>query len=315
MNKFLLQKPLKGDREEFITNSNLPQPLPPRRICNFERKRGDKNIFQEIIVARFGFGNNWKKYSAHIDEQAVEKAEVSLKEMLGVSDLKEMTFLDVGSGSGLFSLAAARLGAKNVHSFDYDPQSVNTTASLKRKYFPDSGAWTVEKGDALDVQYLSALGQFDIVYSWGVLHHTGDMWNALKNVAAKVTSGGKLFIAIYNDQGRKTVYWKGVKWIYNFLPGILKYLILLPSFVRIWLPSFLKGLVKGAPMKTWNEYKANRGMSPWYDVVDWVGGYPFEAAKPREITAFYEKLGFELEKITACGGGYGNNEFVFRKMP
>jgi SAM-dependent methyltransferase len=264
-------------------------------------------------MTRFGFGNNWKKYSANINVAAMEKAETSLKEMLGVGDLKDNTFLDAGSGSGLFSLAALRLGARKVHSFDYDTQSVNTTASLKEKYFPGSEAWTVERGDVLDAGYLSALGQFDIVYSWGVLHHTGDMWNALKNVSANVKSGGRLFIAIYNDQGRKSVYWKAVKWLYNILPGILKYIILIPSFVRIWLPSVLKDFIKCTPLKTWKDYKANRGMSPWYDVVDWVGGYPFEVAGIKKITEFYKNLGFELVKVADCGGGYGNNEFVFVK--
>ena len=66
----------------------------------------------------------------------IEEAKASLKQMLDVDSLTGKTFLDVGSGSGLFSLAAIMLGVK-VYSFDYDPQSVACTTELKRRYFPN----------------------------------------------------------------------------------------------------------------------------------------------------------------------------------
>src|ERR1035438_5515350 len=136
---------------------------------------------QEIAAGeRFAFGENWWRFLSILDERRIAQAEDSLRGMLGVSDLQGKTFLDIGCGSGLFSLAARRLGAC-VHCFDYDPQSVACAQELRRRYFPEDTDWRIEEGSALDGNYLAGLGSFDVVYSWGVLHHTGAMWQALDN--------------------------------------------------------------------------------------------------------------------------------------
>ena len=149
---------------------------------------------------RFEFGKNWAAFLSVLDDERIATAEDSLKEMLECEDLQGKKFLDIGSGSGLFSLAARRLGA-TVHSFDFDPNSFACTQELRRRYFPGDADWRIEQGSALDSKYLESLGKFDIVYSWGVLHHTGEMWKALENATLPVGAGGKLFVAIYNDTG------------------------------------------------------------------------------------------------------------------
>lgn len=267
---------------------------------------------------RFEFGANWSRFLSVLNDERIAQAEKSLCNMLGVRDLLGMTFLDVGSGSGLFSLAARRLGA-TVHSFDYDPKSVACTRELKQRYFPHDSLWTIEEGSALDRDYLSRLGQFDFVYSWGVLHHTGAMWEGLGNVVPLVASGGRLFIGIYNDQGGWSHRWKKLKRIYNRLPGFIK----IPYAMVVMGPRELKFLtlacLKGKP----NIYFENiylyskrsmRGMSYWHDIIDWIGGYPFEVAKPEQIFEFYRHRGFQLERLITCAGGLACNEFVFAKI-
>lgn len=264
---------------------------------------------------RFGFGENWSHYLSLLSEERILRAEKSLKDFLGLETLQGLKFLDVGCGSGLFSLAAKRLGA-HVYSFDYDQKSVACTQYLKSKFFKNDGNWVIEQGSALDKDYLKKFKGFDIVYSWGVLHHTGNMWQALENVAQLPAKNGYLFIALYNDQGRGSKLWAGIKRLYNKHNRFIKYLILSLCFLRLWGPRILIDfMTTGNPLKTWKEYKSqSRGMSAWYDLIDWVGGYPFEVSTPHEIFEFYYNKGYELIKLVTMGGGHGCNEFVFKRQ-
>lgn len=267
------------------------------------------------MTERFAFGKNWLNFLKVVNPERIQAAERSLQILFQVEDLKSKRVLDVGCGSGLFSLAANRLGA-GVYSFDYDPDAVACTKELKRRYAPDSLTWEISRGSALDNEFLKTLGQFDIVYSWGVLHHTGSMWQALENVHPLVAPGGLLGIAIYNDQGGASQRWAFIKRYYNRASRPTRFLLLIMIGAFLEIRSALIRLTKlknPLPMNDWKQTKEARGMSTWYDLVDWVGGFPFEVAKPEEIFSFYFQRSYTLIKLKTCGGGLGCNEYVFKK--
>lgn len=232
--------------------------------------------------------------------------------MIDCRDAANKTFLDIGNGSGLFSLAARRLGFK-VFSFDFDKKSVGCVKSLKEKYFPQDENWQITEGSVLDKDFLTGLGEFDVVYSWGVLHHTGEMWAALENVIGCVKKNGELFIAIYNDEGTQSKIWFEIKKFYNrnFLSRLITKLIFIPFFICVFL--FIDLLKFQNPLKRYREYKKRRGMSMMTDWIDWIGGYPFEVASTEQIFNFYRDRGFILSRLKSTNRS-GCNEFVLKKI-
>jgi 2-polyprenyl-6-hydroxyphenyl methylase/3-demethylubiquinone-9 3-methyltransferase len=250
---------------------------------------------------RFNFGDNWTKFLSDFDDAGIKDSISSLQIMLGVENLAGKSFLDVGSGSGLSSLAAKFLGA-NVVSFDYDPKSVACTEALKDRFFKNDESWAIFEGSVLSDAFVRPLGKFDIVYSWGVLHHTGSMWQAISSATSMVKGGGIFLIAIYNKQRFASKYWLLVKKLYLRHKLLRPFLIFVHGLYPV-LPSYL--------FRKFQRRKYPRGMSIWYDLLDWLGGYPFEVASPAEIVDFMKSKGFLLQKIITVSNNHGCNEYVF----
>ena len=263
---------------------------------------------------RFQFGENWQRFLRVLDDERIRSARESFADVLGLADLRGKTLLDIGSGSGLSSLVARMLGAR-VRSFDFDPNSVACTNEVRRRYFPDDPAWVVSRGSALDGAFMSGLGTFDVVYAWGVLHHTGDMWRAIELAAERVAPGGRLFLAIYNDCGRESRRWWHLKRLYNKLPGPLRAPYAVAAVFPYEVRHALGSLVRGRPSEyvhSWTRYSSLRGMSRWRDIVDWVGGFPYEYASLQALKTFMEERGL-TQTVARETKGLGCHEVVYQR--
>jgi SAM-dependent methyltransferase len=263
---------------------------------------------------RFAFGENWKSFLAELDETRIAEAEKSLQWLLGRQHFDGLRFLDIGSGSGLSSLAARRLGAA-LHSFDYDAQSVECTKVLRERFFPGDANWIVERGSALDADFLGTLGRFDVVYSWGVLHHTGAMREAIKNASRLVAPGGMFVFALYRKT-RLCWFWTMEKrWYCNtsaraqaVASGI--YVGLMRLAFRLLGRNFSAHVA---------DYRSKRGMNYIHDVHDWLGGYPYESIRPADVAKDMGRLGFahvrsKVQPYSTGLFGSGCDEFVYRSV-
>jgi SAM-dependent methyltransferase len=257
---------------------------------------------EDQATARFEFGENWTQFLSVVNEDRIAQACAGVAETVG--DISGKSFLDAGSGSGIHSLAAVRLCAARVLSFDYDPKSVACTAEMKRR-FASMANWHIEAGSALDEQYLRSLGAFDVVYSWGVLHHTGAMWKSLELIT--IPAKEHLVICLYADQGAVSRLWRFLKRCYVSHP-YSRPAVIAASLVTLWAP---KLLLPHRVISDWRNWKVKRGMSAWHDIVDWAGGYPFEFAAPEDVISFYQKRGFALKALRPFGRIIRMHEYVF----
>jgi 2-polyprenyl-3-methyl-5-hydroxy-6-metoxy-1,4-benzoquinol methylase len=260
----------------------------------------------------FSFGENWVDFINHyLNETRIKEAEKSLSDFLRLQKLDGLSFFDIGCGSGLFSLAACKLGASKIISCDIDPLSIKCCEYLRDKMC-DRINWEIYLGSILDEALLGQIEKADIVYSWGVLPHTGNMWQAISNGAKCLKPGGLFFISIYNKVGGPfgSKSWLELKRFYNRSSRIVKK-FLEYSFISLIVLKMLLTLKN--PVSEIKDYKKNRGMSFWTDIRDSLGGYPYECASVEEIFNFCkQEFGFILENIKTVNN-LGHNEFLFRK--
>jgi SAM-dependent methyltransferase len=252
---------------------------------------------------RFAFGANWQAFARDaLDEDGYRAAREHLASLMPYAGSRA-SFLDIGCGSGLFLLAALEAGFASVRGFDYDPLSVATTQALLDRAGAGA-AGTVERGDVLDRGYLATVGTHPFVYAWGSLHHTGGMWDAIANAAGLVAPDGVLVIAIYNKTWSSPA-WRRIKRLYvRSRPAVQRGMVDAVSVI---------GAIARAAYTRTNPFAQRRGMSWRHNIVDWVGGYPYEYATPEELRAFVEPRGFTTLEVRRGPTPIACNELVFRR--
>ena len=248
----------------------------------------------------FSFGQNWLDYLDSAGEEQFEAARMALTRLLQTDTLEGKSFLDIGCGSGIHTLAALHLGARHVTGVDVDPNSVQASTKTRDRF--ELSNWDIHHGSILDDGFVDSLPQADIVYSWGVLHHTGNMWQAIGNARRLVAPGGRFVIAIYNAH-RTSDFWLRFKRAYNRAGPLLQK-------AMVWslvLPRIPVRMLKGK-----HPTADRRGMNIYHDAIDWAGGLPYEFATFEEIVQHCEAHGFNLVYSTRTTS-IGCHEFVFDK--
>lgn len=264
------------------------------------------------VDSHFAFGKNWASYSKLIDEPQIERAKQGLLKLIPAEDFRGRSFLDIGCGSGLHALAAAQLGASRIVGVDIDPDSVGTTKAVltERKL---NVSWQAENISVFDLDPKHQ-GTFDIVYSWGVLHHTGSMWEAVNKAAAMVAPNGLLAVAFYRTTHMDS-FWKLEKKFYSDASPTIQDIIKSGYTTALRFHRMITG---GEAFDDYvTNYKSNRGMDFHHDVHDWLGGYPYETTLAPEVEDRLTALGFKAERVFAHAKtsgvlGSGCDEYVYR---
>lgn len=262
---------------------------------------------------RYGFGKNWGEFvQKKLSDTIINDSVQHMRKFGRMDDLAGKTFLDIGCGSGIHSLAAIRLGAERVVSFDYDENSVATSRKVREWAGIPESRWEIFQGSALDPKMLESLGKFDYVYSWGVLHHTGAMWEAVRNSMIPLKPGGEYYIALYSSDiylDPTPEFWIKLKRAYNQADPLTRKLMELKYVYWIYIRPEIE---EGRPALGRIASYGKRGMTCWTDAKDWMGGYPMEFAGYQETRAFCEKEGgLDLVNILT---GEGCTEYLFSKL-
>jgi ubiquinone/menaquinone biosynthesis C-methylase UbiE len=157
---------------------------------------------QEEGTTQRVYGKLWDKYETdEYIKEAYRIIESRFKNNeFDLSVLKGKTILDMGCGSGRYTIALTKTGAEKVYGIDLGKESIRKAALIAEK----SGIRNIEfdVGSVLDLPYEDNL--FDFIYSNGVLHHTENLEQGINELYRTLKPGGESFLYLYADGG---IFW------------------------------------------------------------------------------------------------------------
>ncbi len=249
-------------------------------------------------TGEFSFGFNWLDYvKTRLNNEIIEAHVNDLKTIYDKAgiDLKNKSVFDIGCGSGLSSLSFAKLGASKIVGIDVDPYSVEASNYTKDNFLNNRIEWDIHHHSILS-ELLHPEQSFDIVYSWGVLHHTGDMWNAIRNAVKNVRVGGFFHVALYRSG-----------------PTYNQHLTDKFKFTLASMEEKMSTLYNYKHLKKNPWAINNRGMNKFHDALDWLGGLPYEVCDPEVLNIWLSKYGFDPQPVYFTDNKEGGNFITILK--
>jgi len=243
-------------------------------------------------VKRF-YDDLWTRYTPAYDS-CCEHVELFFSD----AEIEGKRILDAGCGMGVFSVVFGKKGAARVIGIDLSEEGVRR-AQRAASHFNLSNV-EFREGNILRLPYPD--GSFDIVWSWGTLHHTAEPLKALEELIRVLKNGGTLFVTLYRSTKLSFLH-----------EGIRKTLRL--AHRRMWplLAKLIALALFPATLFLKRRKKARAGENLSDLVLDWYFNPVRHYYRPGEIRQLLEQEGLIIEKFLPASGRFNStSNFIFK---
>lgn len=219
----------------------------------------------------------------------IEKQIEFLNKLIGRDNIENKIVLDAGCGTGIAAISFKKLGANKVIGIDISKKSLLTAKKLAEE------AGVKLKFITGDLLNLPLKGNFDIIHSFGALHHTGDTKGAFANLINLLGENGQFYLALY---------WRTrLTFLHQFIRKILR---LLPESAWEPISKFITKFMVG-------KKKTQRGFDGYGEALDWLCVPHRDHYRPEEIKKWFKEYNMQSELLVKQTGRFkSTSNFVIR---